>query len=80
MDTTFCPECEAPAEVEWRAVLESTDGPVEHARIRCLHRHWFLLPVASLAPGEPDHSHRVAPPRVTRRPASAPGATSRRGS
>ena len=34
-----------PAQVEWRTVLESTDGPVEHARIVCLNRHWFLLPV-----------------------------------
>ena len=52
MDTTHCPDCGAPAEVEWRAVLESTDGPVEHARIRCVRRHWFLLPVASLRPAQ----------------------------
>ncbi|MBD8868587.1 hypothetical protein [Nocardioides donggukensis] len=52
---TVCPECHDPAEVQWRAVLESTDGPVEHARIQCLRRHWFLLPVATLAaaPAEP---------------------------
>ena len=48
MDTTSCPECDAPAEVEWRAVLESTGGPVEHAKVRCLRRHRFLLPVAAL--------------------------------
>jgi hypothetical protein len=48
-ETTSCPECGELAEVEWRAVLESTDGPVEHAKIRCVRRHWFLLPVASLA-------------------------------
>jgi hypothetical protein len=48
MDTTTCPECGALAEVEWRDVAESTDGPVEHAKITCLQRHWFLLPVASL--------------------------------
>jgi hypothetical protein len=47
-DTTACPECGELAEVEWRAVLESTDGPVEHAKVRCVRRHWFLLPVASL--------------------------------
>jgi hypothetical protein len=51
MDTTTCPDCGALAEVEWRAVLESTDGPVEHARVTCVRRHWFLLPVASLAAG-----------------------------
>ena len=48
LDTTTCPECGALAEVQWRAVVESTDGPVEHAKIRCVRRHWFLLPVASL--------------------------------
>lgn len=49
MEFTSCPECEALAEVEWRDVLESTDGPIEHAKIRCVQRHWFLLPVAALA-------------------------------
>jgi hypothetical protein len=49
MDTTFCPECGALAEVLWRDVLESTDGPVEHAKVRCVRRHWFLLPVEHLA-------------------------------
>ena len=31
METTLCLECGAIADVQWRAVLESTDGPVEHA-------------------------------------------------
>ena len=48
MDMTQCPECGLVAEVVWRDVLESTDGPVEHARITCVDKHWFLLPVASL--------------------------------
>ncbi|WP_130014331.1 hypothetical protein [Serinicoccus sediminis] len=48
MDMTSCPECGAVAEVQWRDVLESTDGPVEHAKVLCLQRHWFLLPVAWL--------------------------------
>ena len=48
MDMTNCPECGALAEVEWRDVMESTDGPIEHAKIRCVQRHWFMLPVASL--------------------------------
>jgi hypothetical protein len=62
MDTTSCPECDALAEVLWRDVLDSTDGPVEHAKIGCVNRHWFLLPVWMLEqpaspeprrPGEP---------------------------
>jgi hypothetical protein len=49
MELTVCPECAEPAEVQWRAVMESTDGPVEHAKILCVRRHWFLLPTAALA-------------------------------
>jgi hypothetical protein len=41
----WCPECHAPAEIDWRATTDSTDGPVEVAKIRCLHRHWFLMPL-----------------------------------
>jgi hypothetical protein len=48
MDTTLCPECGALAEVQWRDAIESTDGPVEHAKISCVRRHWFLLPVRNL--------------------------------
>lgn len=50
MDITGCPECGVPAEVTDRFVVDSTDGPVEHVRIRCADRHWFLLPLASLCP------------------------------
>jgi hypothetical protein len=61
MDTTTCPGCGAPAEVEWRAVLESTDGPVEHARVTCVQRHWFLLPVAALQHTETRSSRHRRP-------------------
>jgi len=49
METTTCPECGAPAEVRARAVWESTDGPIEHIRVECIRRHWFLMSVQSLA-------------------------------
>ena len=49
MDLTTCPQCSAVAEVQWRAVLESTDGPIEHAKVLCARRHWFFLPVEDLA-------------------------------
>jgi hypothetical protein len=62
MDLTLCPTCGAPAEILWRDVLESTDGPVEHAKIACVQRHWFLLPVA----------HLGAPPSVASDSALAP--------
>lgn len=54
MEWTTCPECGALAEVEWRTTLPSTDGPVEHARIRCVRRHWFFLPVARTSAAPPD--------------------------
>jgi hypothetical protein len=59
MDMTNCPECGHPAEVFDRHVLESTDGPVEHARVRCVQRHHFFLPVSRLrspAPSAPRRS------------------------
>jgi hypothetical protein len=46
MNLTTCPECSELAEIQWRAVVDSVDGPVEHAKIFCVRRHWFLLPVA----------------------------------
>lgn len=52
-DTTRCPECGNVARVEWRDVLESTDGPIEHCKLRCDQGHWFLLPVATLAAARP---------------------------
>jgi hypothetical protein len=50
MELTQCPEpsCDAPAEVLDRIVMSSTDGGIEHIKVRCLHRHWFLMPVSSL--------------------------------
>jgi len=48
MELTVCPECGAPAEIEWRDVMAGTDGPVEHAKVLCVQRHWFLLPTAML--------------------------------
>ncbi|QYJ03417.1 hypothetical protein KUV85_13925 [Nocardioides panacisoli] len=60
METTDCPECALPADVEWRAVAPSTAGPVEHAKITCVQRHWFLLPLSSLAQAAARAEHREA--------------------
>jgi hypothetical protein len=51
LELTACPECSAPAEITERVTFRSTHGPVEHARVRCVRRHWFFLPVARLLRG-----------------------------
>lgn len=52
----YCPEpgCTSPAEVYDTSWLESTDGAVQHARVRCLgpERHHFLMPLAQIEPME----------------------------
>ena len=38
-----CPECQATAEVEsWPGATRGKFA--EHVRIRCVRKHWFLLP------------------------------------
>jgi hypothetical protein len=44
--------------------MEGTDGPVEHAKVLCAARHWFLLPVASLVAAEA-HVGVPAPAQVS---------------
>ena len=44
-----CPECGRVATVVDRSALESTDGPVEHVRIRCSVGHHFFMPTEGLA-------------------------------
>ena len=41
-----CPVCRSPVAYLDRFVLDSTDGPIEHARTQCLHGHLFCGPVA----------------------------------
>lgn len=55
MEIIPCPDpaCSSPAEVIDRWALESTDGPVEHLKTRCLSRHIFTVLVASLASSRP---------------------------
>ena len=63
MDLTTCPDCASIAEVLERFVLEGTGGPVEHARIRCIAGHWFLVRSASLmSPPLPRSARRRTSP------------------
>lgn len=48
MELVACPECDGPAEVVARHILESTDGPVEHVKIQCVNRHNFFMPTDRL--------------------------------
>jgi hypothetical protein len=45
IDLTDCPECGAPAEVRWRAVLSGTEG---RAALLCARQHWIVVPASSL--------------------------------
>jgi hypothetical protein len=39
-----CPECGAPAELESWSSLPSTGEQLEHVKVLCIGRHWFLMP------------------------------------
>jgi hypothetical protein len=63
MELTTCPECGAPAAILERRVLDGTDAPIEHAKVRCVTGHWFFLPVAHLArPGLMERLRRPVTP------------------
>jgi hypothetical protein len=65
MSLSTCPQCGQPATVQWRAMLASTDGPFEHARVDCVAGHWFLMPTAMLDryPSVPAPAQAVAAAR-----------------
>lgn len=54
-DLVGCPECGSPAIVEWTDSMASTSGPIEHLKIRCVRKHWYLLP-AYQVPGAGAHA------------------------
>lgn len=44
-----CPACPCRAEVIRRYVLDSTDGPIEHALVACAAGHYWNGPITLLA-------------------------------
>ena len=59
-----CPACGSRATVEWRTRLDSTAGPVEHLKIRCLggqFRAFFM-------PGQTEMVDHVTGKHPVRRP------------
>jgi hypothetical protein len=53
LDTRGTRRCGLPAEVQYRYAAESTDGPLESAKIRCPRGHWFNGPVEMLTWAKP---------------------------
>ena len=70
MEWTQCPQCGLVAEVVDRDVWPSTDGPIEHVHVRCVERHRFVLPAASL-----ERHHAAA--RAAEAAQAAPASTGR---
>ncbi len=72
---TQCPQCGLVAEVVDRDVWPSTDGPVEHVHVRCVDKHRFVLPTASLAlhHGSAERPLRVEREMAPVRPRHRPG-------
>ncbi len=48
LNLVACPECSMAATLQWANRVESTDGPVDHVRVTCVNRHWFLMPADTL--------------------------------
>jgi hypothetical protein len=47
-DIVACPERSMTAAMQRGDRVESTDGPIDHVRITCANRHWFLMPADTL--------------------------------
>jgi hypothetical protein len=63
MDLIACPNCGQPADIEWRTNLASTDGPVEHGKLRCLMGHVLFMPTEGLVSiTEPADQYEPAAP------------------
>jgi hypothetical protein len=48
LEFVICPDCSMIAAAQRGGCLESTDDPVEHVRVTCVQRHWFLIPADML--------------------------------
>lgn len=48
LDVSGLARCGLPAEVEYWYTMNSSDGPLESAKIRCPLGHWFNGPVEFL--------------------------------
>jgi hypothetical protein len=66
LDSRGTERCGLPAEVEYWYAVESSDGPLESAKIRCPRGHWFNGPAESLTmPAREPLSERAPGLRVS---------------
>jgi hypothetical protein len=49
LEFAICPDCSMIATAQGDGCLGSTDGPVDHVRVTCVQRHWFLMPANMLS-------------------------------
>ncbi len=73
MDSRGAIRCALPAEVEYTYSMQSTDGPLDSAKIRCPRGHCFNGPIemfvrqdqpdASVPPAHLDRARAAWPPR-----------------
>jgi hypothetical protein len=61
LDSRGTERCGLPAEVEYWYAVESSDGPLESAKIRCPRGHWFNGPVESLTRAAQAHGPAPLP-------------------
>jgi hypothetical protein len=60
LDEAGTATCGLPAEISYRYVTTSTDGPMESAMIRCPSGHWFNGPIEFLHPHAEPRADRPA--------------------
>ena len=65
MDKDGGTRCGLPAEVEYRYTMNSTDGPLESAKISCPRRHHFNAPIEYLTLPEQRCDHRISQPAAS---------------
>ena len=68
MDRDGTARCGLPAVVQDRYTVDSTDVPLEAARIRCPRGHWFNGPVEALTLEKSPRAAAPAAPQQARRP------------
>lgn len=62
-----CPSCRLPAEIIDRFTLDGAPTPVEHIKLVCVNRHWYVLPVDHPAVAQPERAEALVQDGTERR-------------